>query len=192
MPYKFHPHHSDRLDSAERRRLLPPHETLRCLGLRQGEVVADVGCGIGYFSIPAAEIVGDHGWVYALDTSEQMLQELRIRLQRQGVANVEPRSSEETTLGLPDGSVSFVLLSNVLHEVDGLSEFLAEVLRILSPRGRVAVIEWKKTPTAEGPPLEHRLSAEEVRGYLARAGFVDASDVEVNRELYGVTARKRA
>jgi ubiquinone/menaquinone biosynthesis C-methylase UbiE len=192
VPYKFHPHQKHKLDSDERRRLLPPHETLRRLGLRQGEVVADVGCGIGYFSIPAAEIVGDSGWVYALDTSEEMLQELRTRLRSQGVRNVEPRSSVETTLGLPDGSVSFVFLSNMLHEVVGLEEFLSEVLRILQSHGRVAVIEWKKIPTGEGPPLEHRLSAEEVRGSLHRAGFVEASDLEINRELYGVTARKGA
>jgi ubiquinone/menaquinone biosynthesis C-methylase UbiE len=191
VAYKFHPHQKHKLDNEERRRSLPPHETLRRLGLREGEVVADVGCGIGYFSLPAAEIVGRRGLVYALDTSDEMLSELRARLENAAVRNVEPRKSGETSLGLPPDSVGFVFLSNVLHEVDGLEVFLTDVLRILKPAGRIAVLEWKKIPMDEGPPLEHRFSVEEVQAALERAGFVEPAQLEVNRQLYGVTARKR-
>ena len=190
MPHKFQPHQKHKLDNQERRRSLPPHETLRRLGLREGQVVADVGCGVGYFALPGAEIVGAAGWVYALDTSEEMLEELRRRVREGGIRNVEPRLSGETSLGLPEGGVDFVFLSNVLHEVEGLAELLAEVRRILGREGRVAIIEWKKLPTADGPPLEHRLSAEELRAHLERAGFGELTDLEINGDLYGLTARK--
>jgi len=192
VAYKFHPHQKHKLDSEERRRSLPPLETLRRLGLREGEVAADVGCGVGYFTIPAAQIVGDKGWVYALDTSEEMLEELRGRLRQLGVRNVEPRRSEETNLGLPAGQVGFAFVSNVLHEVEGLPAFLAEVFQALGPGGRIAVIEWKKMPTAGGPPPEHRLGPEEIQGQLERAGFGGFARLEINSDLYGLTARKPA
>lgn len=60
-------------------------------------------------------------------------EELRGRLRQLGVRNVEPRRSGETTLGLPAGQVGFAFVSNVLHEVEGLPGFLAEVFRVLGP-----------------------------------------------------------
>jgi ubiquinone/menaquinone biosynthesis C-methylase UbiE len=190
MPYKFRPEKKRKLDSEERRRVLPPHETLRRLGLGPGETVADVGCGVGYFSLPAAEIVGSAGRVFALDTSDDMLEELRKRLRDQGIRTVEPRRSGETTLGLPEGSVGFVLLSNVLHEIDGLDALLSDVHRVLKPEGRVAIIEWKKVAMEDGPPVEHRLSPGEVQGHLERAALGEVTYLEINSQLYGLTARK--
>ncbi len=61
MVHKFNPKDLQKLDNPERRRLLPPEETLERLGLRKNDIIADIGCGIGYFSFAASKIVGTNG-----------------------------------------------------------------------------------------------------------------------------------
>ena len=73
MKHKFDAKSKHKLDNHQRRELLPPERTLLLMGLREGDVMADIGCGIGYFTVPAADIVGNSGKVYGLDVSEEML-----------------------------------------------------------------------------------------------------------------------
>ena len=75
MTHKFDAKNRHKLDNPKRREMLPPEKTLIRLGLKQGDIVADIGCGIGYFTIPAANIVGDSGKVFAMDISPEMLEE---------------------------------------------------------------------------------------------------------------------
>lgn len=70
---------------------------------------------IGYFSIPAAEILTDRNKVFALDTSEEMLAKVGKRALVAGVSNVVTINTEEYDLKLPDDSITFALLVNVLH-----------------------------------------------------------------------------
>lgn len=63
-----------KLDNPKRRELLPPDQTLRKLGIKEGEIIADIGCGIGYFTLPASKMVGEKGKIYAMDISAEMLQ----------------------------------------------------------------------------------------------------------------------
>ena len=72
MAHKFDIKNMKKLDSPQRRKLMPPKITLLELGLKKGNIVADIGCGIGYFTIPAAEIVSPNP-VFALDSSQEML-----------------------------------------------------------------------------------------------------------------------
>mgnify|MGYP000912736447 CR=1 FL=1 len=80
MAHKINVKHMYRLDSPERRKMLPPEETLFNAGLTKNDIFIDIGCGIGYFSIPASKIVGPKGKVFALDTSKEMLEELNRRI----------------------------------------------------------------------------------------------------------------
>ena len=73
MTHKFNIDNKHKLDSPKWRELLPPSETLKKLELYDGAIAADIGCGIGYFTLPAAELVGSQGRVYALDVSEEIL-----------------------------------------------------------------------------------------------------------------------
>lgn len=80
--HKFNPENKGKLDNPERRKLLPPEEVLLELGLKKGQNMADIGCGIGYFTIPAGEIVGREAKVYGVDILEEMLRELDQRLEK--------------------------------------------------------------------------------------------------------------
>lgn len=186
----FDPANFQKLDSEWRRNHLPPLPALEKLGLTPGDTVADIGCGIGYFAIPAAQAIETPHKVFALDTSEEMLAELERRAQSVGVDNVIGILTGEYDLKLPDASVSFALMVNVLHEVEDKARFLTESHRILKSSGRIAVIDWKRAQTEMGPPLEHRISREEVEGLLVAAGFKPVISMELAGCFYGLVMEK--
>ncbi len=145
-----------RLDDPERRRILPAKELLLQMEIKPGDTVLDFGAGIGYFSIPALELVGEGGKVIAIDLSKRMLQELRRRAgERPNLVLAQGR-----TLGAYTADV--ILLVNVLHEVDHPDKFLESCFSHLNPGGRVFVIDWQKEESPHGPPRNVRLAKETV------------------------------
>jgi ubiquinone/menaquinone biosynthesis C-methylase UbiE len=144
---------------------------MRSLGVRAGKVVADLGCGPGFFTLPLAELVGPGGQVYAVDVQQEMVDDLRKRLAEQHITNVAVRRSSELEPGIPVGVVDLALLAFVLHEIDRRSMFLLAAKRLLKPGGRIAVLEWEKIETPVGPPLEARITADELIADADAAGL---------------------
>jgi len=138
-----------RLESPERRRLIPTDLILGVFGLGPSETVVDVGAGIGLFSFEAARLVGPSGKVLALDTSEEMLAELGRRIEASGLSNLAALRSREYEFPLESTMADLVILSTVLHEVDEPRRLLEEISRILKPGGRIGIVEWQP----EGPPV---------------------------------------
>lgn len=190
MAHKFDPAHGERLHDPERRRWQDPEAILDAFGVVAGMALADVGCGTGFFALPAAARVGREGRVYAVDMQEEMLWGLQDRLREAGVRNVLPVLSLEDLIPLPEASVDATLLVNALHELRG-DGGLQEVLRILRPGGVLGVVDWKKEAMERGPPLDHRLSLEEALARLEGLGF-RVEVVEVGPYHYGVRAEKPA
>lgn len=190
MPHKFDISSKNKLDNPKRREILPPHETLVKLGLKAGDVVADIGCGIGYFSIPAAEIVGQKGIVYATDISLEMIEVVETKAAESNVINIRPIVTGEYDLKLADNSVSFAFMCTVLHEIEDKVRFINEAKRILVQQGRIAIVEWSKKNSDWGPPIDHRLEGDTVKQTLQDCGFKDMSVTELNEYFYIVTAVK--
>lgn len=188
MAHKFDVKNKHKLDSEERRRILPPHETLIKAGLKPGDTVADVGCGIGYFTVPAAGIVGPTGKVYAMDISPEMLIEVEKKKTEMPLANITTVLTEEDNLKIADNSVTFVFLCNVLHEVENTANLLSEANRILANDGRIAILEWEKIESNFGPPLNHRLAREYVIQLLQDSGFKNVQAVDLGEHFYAVSA----
>ncbi len=91
---------------------------LRTAGIREGQVVLDFGCHKGDYTIPAAEIAGKDGMVYAADKYAENLEEVRKRAERAGLRNVRTiNTSGKVRLPLRDGEVDAVLLYDVIHLV---------------------------------------------------------------------------
>lgn len=187
--HKFSPENKSKLDNEWRRRVLPPAKIIESLGLEKKDIVADIGCGIGYFTIPTAELVALNK-VYALDISEKMLAEVERRAQIANVENIVTIRSQEYDLKLPDSSVSFGLLVNVIHEVDNKERILAEISRILKPEGKLAIVDWEKTGMEYGPPVDDRISREEVKQLLGSTGFKIHFEQGYDSIFYGITAVK--
>ncbi|QJA06500.1 methyltransferase domain-containing protein [Thermosulfurimonas marina] len=171
MAHRFDPREKHKLESEERRKHLPPEAVLDLLELSLGETLVDLGCGPGYFALPAAERVGPQGQVFAVDVEEEMLRALEEKLPSRGVSNVKTVRSETYRVPLPDGVAEALLLAFVLHEVESPKRLAAEASRLLRPGGRVLVLEWQRKETPMGPPLSERLTEEEVLEILKDSGL---------------------
>ena len=186
--HKFNPEHIDRLLSVERLAEQHPEGLLRREGLKPGDSFADVGCGPGFFTIPAACIVGDGGKVYAIDTSEEMLFELDKRSPPSNVALVK---SAESEIPLDDAVVDMALISYVLHEAEDALSFLKEVARILTDGGILLILDWKKRVEDKGPPVEDRLTEQSVLKTLEEAGFADSETSSFTESHYKISSVKK-
>jgi ubiquinone/menaquinone biosynthesis C-methylase UbiE len=141
MPQKTDPRKKHLLLSEERHEALQPEKLLRKLGVRAGDTVADIGCGPGFFTLPAAAIAGQRGMVLAADIQGEMLTTVRSRAAEQGLTNVRVLKTSESEIPLPEGSCDFVLLAFVLDEVDQRSTFLHRAARAMKSTGKLAVLE---------------------------------------------------
>jgi len=171
MPIKFDTRKKDRLLSEERHAATPPEELLRSFGLRKGQTMADIGCGPGFFTIPAARIVGDDGLVLAADIQGEMLTAVRGRVAEQGLTNVRVVKTSDAEIPIPPGTCDLVLLAFVLHEIEQRARFLHRAARLLKPRGKIAVLEWQKVEQTDGPPVEDRITPEELQADAQAAGL---------------------
>ena len=130
------------LDNPLRRRL---HEASKIVGpyVRKGDTVVDIGCGFGIFTLPLAEMVGPQGRVIAVDLQEKMLDHVRERAQRRGLADrIELRQALPESLDVTV-EADFVNAFWMFHEVSNKRAFLAEVRAMLRPSGRFLITEPK-------------------------------------------------
>ncbi len=149
-------------DNPLRRRL---HDPERILGayMKEGMTAADIGCGMGYFSIALARMAGPQGRVLAVDLQAKMLEFLKRRARRAGLAE-----RIETVLAAPDdigisGPVDLVLAFWMVHEVKDIPRFLGQVAAVLRPGGRVLYAEPRLHVT--------KRRFEEILGHARAAGF---------------------
>jgi ubiquinone/menaquinone biosynthesis C-methylase UbiE len=168
MAQKFDAKKAEILGSADRRKLLNPDSILGKAGLSRDTVFADLGCGSGYFAIPASLIVKK---VFAIDVQEEMLDIIREKIRMGKLTNIETLLSKESSIPLPDNSVDVLFMANVFHELDDRGAILKEAKRIISGRGRLIIIDWKKMEMEMGPPIEERLSEDEVVSICEDGGF---------------------
>ena len=185
--HKFNPAHIGKLLREDRLGAITPLELLRSLGLKDGDTLADVGCGPGFFTIPAAALVGPNGVVYAIDTQREMLDALR---ERPAPANVVPVQSTEHSIPLESSIADAALVAFVLHEATDKRLFMAELKRIVRIGGIVAVLDWKKQEEAHGPPEQDRLTEAEVEALFREAGFTGVQTASLNESHYRVSAVK--
>jgi len=171
MAHLFNPEERHKLDTPERRADMPPDQALVKAGIKPGDTILDVGCGMGYFTIPASRMIGPKGMVYALDVSGVMLAELRSKAATAGIFNIQLRQVPHGELVIPEAPYTLCLVCDTLHEVEDKKLFLAAVATALKPGAKLSVIEWAKKETPDGPPLKDRLSEDEMQVLLKKAGF---------------------
>ena len=180
---KFH----KRLESAYRRRILPPTATLKKFGLKKGMNVADIGAGSGYFLIPAARVAGKDAKVYAVDASKEMLAVLKSKRPPSNVELVHTKDGY--SFRIDSNTVDYVVASTILHENEPV-KFLKEIRRIMKAGATLLIIEWRKESLRDGPPTEERLSPEEVKSFLAKSKLKATKAAVLNSRYYAVVAKK--
>src|SRR2546425_2874675 len=150
-----------------------PHELIKALALKPDAVVADIGAGTGYFAVRFARML-PKGRIYAADIEPDMVRHLTQRAKREQLANVFAVQSAPDDARLPE-KVDLALLVDVYHHIDDRSRYFGRLKSALAPQGRVAIVDF--TMDSEiGPPPRARVSPEQVKRELARAGYTLTDD----------------
>jgi len=120
-----------------------PDEILEALTLRQGQKVADIGAGGGYFSLRFVEAVGKDGRLFAVDTNPKFLEFIKNSAKEKGLDNVETVLTTEDNPTLSEKSIDLIFMRNVCHHLTNRVEYFKRLRGALKPRGRIAIIEYR-------------------------------------------------
>src|ERR671918_1919871 len=153
-----------------RARWQKPAAVVRALGLRRGQVIAEIGAGPGYFTPRLARAVGTAGHVYAVDPEPAVLDVLRRRLKRAGVRNVTPVLSRDDDPMLPAGRCDLAVIINAYHHMHGGAAFLRRLVARLPRGARVINVDWNED-TEFGPPPKRRVPRARFLRDARRAGL---------------------
>ena len=131
------------------RRIIHNPEKILAELIQKGHIVADIGCGPGYFSIAMAKLVGEEGRVIAADIQPRMLQYVQRRAEREGLqSRICLHQCQEDELGIKE-QVDFVLAFYMVHEVPDIDTFFKEIAAILKPDAAFLLAEPKMHVTAQ-------------------------------------------
>lgn len=136
---------------------------LSALKLKPGDVVADIGCGSGYYTRRLAQSVGTNGVVFAVDIQPEMLDLLTNKLAREKIRNVKPVLGTTTDPKLPQVSVDLILLVDVYHEFDFPFEMVAAMCQSLKPAGRIVFVEFRGEDLKLPIKRVHKMTEAQVR-----------------------------
>ena len=155
--------------------------------VREGMVIVEPGCGMGFFTLDLVRMTGPRGRVVAIDLQEKMLAGLRRRAARAGLeGRIEARLAGPDQLGIDDlaGQVDLVLAFYVVHELRDRAAFFREIATALRPEGSVLVVE---------PPLHvSRGAFEESLAAAGRAGLRVAARPRIGPNKTALLVRPEA
>ncbi|GAB6907398.1 Ubiquinone/menaquinone biosynthesis methyltransferase UbiE [Desulfosarcina cetonica] len=156
------------------------------LNLSEKTTFLDLACGAGNYALAVAERIG--GTVHAVDLWADGIDRLNQQAEARNLANIEAAVCDVSrSLPLETDSVDICLMATVLHDLiqDGIhTGALKEVVRVLKPDSRLAVVEFKKQPGPPGPPEHIRLSPEELDAVLVPLGFQGRETVDLGAAVY--------
>ena len=148
-----------------------PEELLDLLGIKEGDVVADIGAGAGFFSLRVAERVGRTGRVLAVDVQPEMIDGLKMMMKRFGHENIVPILGNVDDPKLPADSVDHVLIVIAYHEFSHPVEMMRHVRKAMKRDGQMLIVEYKaETPNSRVERL-HTMSEAEIMEEIPALGF---------------------
>ncbi len=148
-----------------------PDQALDELKLKPGMVIADIGAGIGYFSLKFAQRVAPSGKVYAVDLQPGMLSRLRVRAAAQKITNVETILGAAADPKLPAGEIDLVFLCDVYHEFSQPQAMIRKIREALKPDGRLVLLEYRGEDPAIPIKEDHKMTVDQVRREIEPEGF---------------------
>lgn len=166
-----------------------PAEVTTLMGIAPGQTVADLGTGTGYFLPYLSVAVGASGHVLALDSEPAMIEHVRARVAREGIANVEARAVTPDDPGLAAESVDHVLVVDTWHHFGDRAAYARRLRDALRPGGSLVVVDFTQE-SSHGPPVEARVLAETVAQELTQAGLVAEIVSETLPDQYVVRGRR--
>jgi len=163
---------ADWLERVERADEEQPERVLDSMALNKGDVVADIGCGSGYYARRMARRVMPQGRVLCEDIQPEMLDIMRQRAADEGLSGIEAVLGTPTDPRLALGIVDWIIIADVYHEMSQPEAMLARIRSALSPTGRVALLEYRvEDGTGDQIKADHVMSVRQVLQEWRAAGF---------------------
>lgn len=168
-----------------------PEIVIEAMKLTNGDVVAEVGAGTGFYARRVARAVAPDGVVYANDIQPELLAVLRQKAAEEKLSNIIPILGEEADPKLPEGKFDWILLVDVYHELQKPEPMLAAFRKALKPSGRIALVEYRETTSHISPA--HRMTKDQVLSEWVPAGFrlIEVIETMPMQRLYIFEAGRR-
>ncbi|MBI4090271.1 MAG: methyltransferase domain-containing protein [Candidatus Kerfeldbacteria bacterium] len=181
--------------SASGRSYLDPAGLLQRSGLSAGMRVGDFGVGgAAYFGVQASKMVGDRGTIFAVDVFKPALSSALSKARLEGCTNFKPVWSDLEVVGgtraIPNNSLDFGVLVNVLHQSKQQKNVLQECARMLKPGARLLIVDWSKGGEIFGPKREAVVPVERVLDLCTQAGLAPFDQFEAGPYHYGLVVVK--
>jgi len=149
-----------------------PTEIIASLDIHNGDVIADIGSGGGYFTLALAGKAGKTGRVYAIDVKSKYLDFIRRKAAREGIDNIIYVLGAGGEMDLPLAGLNLLFARNVFHHLPAPAEYFSNIKKYLNPGGRVAIIDHKPKRGFNFVALfKHHMPGETVIQEMERAGY---------------------
>src|SRR5687767_5361001 len=123
-------------------KFINPSTVVAQAGLKNGQIVADLGCGAGFYVLPAAKAVGNNGLVYAVDVQDAKLAATQSAARQAGLKNITVLKADldKPFLDIAEGSCDAVILGSIIHEISSREALFKNMYRILKTGGKVLAV----------------------------------------------------
>lgn len=122
-----------------------PFKALLSAGIKEGQSVLEVGCGPGFFTIPAGRMVGDKGEVVSIDVNPVAVAHVKQKAEEENLKNIRVMEANASATGLPAESFDLVFVFGLGHAAGGIDPIWKEMYRLLRPGGMLS-IEGRQSP----------------------------------------------
>jgi precorrin-6B methylase 2 len=181
------------LENGNRLDGLEIEEVVAAIGLRPGEVVADIGAGTGIFSVPMARTVGSEGMVLAVEVDAGFLPIIEQKALEARVGNVRTVLGEFTDPRLPRRDIDVAFFHDVLHHIEQREAYLRALAAYMPSGSRIVVVDYDAdvpgVPHANQPEMLIRPA--EVARWMDAAGFAVTREVDMFDDKFFVVYTKR-
>jgi ubiquinone/menaquinone biosynthesis C-methylase UbiE len=158
---------ADWLERPERQAEEQTDKMIESLGLKPGDMVADIGAGTGYISWRMAKKIEPGGKVYAVEIQQEMLDLLSANMKKRGITNVVQTLGTITDPKLPTNALDLIIMVDVYHEFDFPFEMTEAMVRSLKPGGRLVFVEFREEDASVPIKPVHKMSEAQVKKEMA-------------------------
>lgn len=166
-----------------------PARNVAMFGIEPGMSIADFGAGSGHYIWPIAAALNNSGNVYAIDIQQDLLRRIHNEAQKRGYKNIKviwtdlekPKASK-----IADGSLDYVLISNLLFQIENKHAVLTEAKRILKRSGKLIVIDWSDSFDMMGPHKKDVVTKAAALELLKQSGFEVTDEFRAGAHHWGL------
>jgi ubiquinone/menaquinone biosynthesis C-methylase UbiE len=148
-----------------------PEKVIENMKLKEGDVVADIGAGSGYFTRRLAAAVGPTGKAFGVDIEPELVKYMAEDARKLNLNNYIPKLATMADSGLEPNSVDVVFICTTYHHIEDRINYMRKLKKVLKEKGRIIFVEFYKKKMDFGPPTSHKDSEETIIGEMKEASY---------------------